>query len=211
MSEIEGRLYEVLTLVESNQAAVQVTLDGLKAERIALRQERTALALQVTDLQTQVKAAVATAVKENLAGASGKVVDEVKTKTEALEHNVGVMTNSVADAEFALERIIKWASWRFLGLVVAILVVLGGGGWVASTGLQWWDEQAIASAQTEKDQLQQDIANLQANKAVWVQAGMLDKIMRCGPDNRPCVEVDENAGPFGYPGGPQDLRVLQGY
>jgi hypothetical protein len=210
MSEIEGRLYEVLALVETNQAAVQVTLDGLKAERAALRQERTALALQVTDLLTQMKAAVEAAVKESLVGASGEVVDEVKAKTEALEHNVGVMTNSVADAEFALERIIKWASWRFLGLVVAILVVLGGAGWVTSTGVQWWDEKAIASAQVEKDQLQQEIANLQANKATWVQAGYQDQITRC--DNRPCVAVNEDAGAYHYTnGGPQNLRILQGY
>ena len=211
MSEIERRLYEVLTLVETNQAEAQVTLDGLKAERAALRQERTALALQVTELRTQMKAAVEAAVRENLAGAAGEVVDEVKAKTAALEHNVGVMTNSVADAEFALERIIKLARWRLLGLVAASLAILGVGGWLASAGVQWWDERAIASAQAEKDQLQQDIADLTATKEGWVQAGMLDKIQRCGSDNRPCVAVNEDAGQFGSQGGPYDLRVLQGY
>lgn len=120
MSEIERRLYEVLNLVETQQAAAQVAMDGLAAERIALRQERTALALQVTDLQAQMKEAVEAAVKNSLAGAAGEVVDEVKAKTDALEHNVGVMTNSVADAEFALERLIKWASGRLLLVVAAI-------------------------------------------------------------------------------------------
>jgi hypothetical protein len=33
-------------------------------------------------------------------------------------------------------------------------------GWLASTGVQWWDEKAIASAQAEKAELQQDIAAL---------------------------------------------------
>ena len=211
MSEMERRLYDVVIMAETSQAAAQAAVDGLAAETAALRRERTALALQVTELQQQLAAAVAGAVKETLAGAAAQVVAEVQEQISALEYNVGVMTNSVADAEFALERIITWASWRLLGLVAMILLVLGGGGWVASVGVQWWDEQAIASAQAEKDQLQQDVANLQANKAALVQGGYQDRIKRCNPGNRPCVAVDENAGPFGYPGEAQDLRVLQGY
>ena len=111
-------------------------MDGLAAERTELRQERTALALQLTDLQAQMKAAVEAAVKKSLAGAAGDVVDEVKAKMDALDHNVGGMTNSVADAEFALERLIKWASGRLLLVVAAILVILGVGGWGVSAGVQ---------------------------------------------------------------------------
>ena len=210
MSEMERRLYEVLTLVETNQAAAQVALDGLAAERAALRQERTALALQVTELQQQMKEAVAAAVQVNLAGAAGKVVAEVKAKTQALEDNVEGMTDSVVAAEIAVQRLVKWASWRLLGLVVGVLVVLGVFGWLVSAGVQWWDIKAIAQEQTEKAQLQQAIANLQANQASWVQAGMLDKIERC--DNRPCVAVNEDAGTYHYSGGgAANLMVLQGY
>ncbi len=210
MSEMERRLYEVLTLVETNQAAAQVALDGLAAERAALRQERTALALQVTELQTQLREAVAAAVQANLAGAAGKVVAEVKAKTQALEDNVEGMTDSVVAAEIAVQRLVKWASWRLLGLVVGVLVVLGVFGWLVSAGVQWWDIKAIAQEQTEKAQLQQAIANLQANQASWVQAGMLDKIERC--DNRPCVAVNEDAGTYHYSGGgAANLMVLQGY
>ena len=212
MSEMERRLYDVVIMAETSQAAAQAAVDGLAAETAALRRERTALALQVTELQQQLTAAVAGAVRETLAGAAAQVVAEVQEQISALEYNVGVMTNSVADAEFALERIITWASWRFLGLVAMILLVLGGGGWVASVGVQWWDEQAIASAQAEKDKLQQDVANLKADKETWVQAGMLDKITRCGPDNRPCVAVNEDAGAYHYTdGGPSNLMILQGY
>ena len=208
MSEMERRLYEVLTLVETNQAAAQVALDGLAAERAALRQERTALALQVTELQTQLRETVAAAVQANLAGAAGKVVAEVKAKTQALEDNVGGMAERVADAEIAVQRLIKWASWRFLGLVVVFLAALGAVGWLASTGVLWWDTKTITQDQNQKDQLQQEIANLQANKAGWVQAGLLDQITQCGSDSRPCVEVNESAGSFGNQG---DYRVLKGY
>ena len=210
MSEMERRLYEVLTLVETNQAMAQGALDGLVAERAALEGERLALAKQVTALQTQLQKAVAAAVQANLAGAAGNVVAEVKAKTAALADNVGGMVDGVATAEIAVQRIIKWASWRFLGLVVAFLAALGAVGWLASTGVLWWDTKTIAEDQVEKDQLQQEIANLQANKAAWVQAGMLDKITRC--DNRPCVAVNQNAGSYHYTNGePSDLMILQGY
>ena len=68
----------------------------------------------------------------------------------------GAWSNGVAAAEIAVQRLIKWASWRFLGLVVAFLVVLGAVGWLASTGVLWWDTKTIAQDQVEKDQLQQD-------------------------------------------------------
>jgi hypothetical protein len=35
----------------------------------------------------------------------------------------GLMTNGAADAEFVLERIIKLARWRFLGLVASSRVL----------------------------------------------------------------------------------------
>jgi hypothetical protein len=102
------------------------------------------------------------------------------------------------------------ARWRFLGLVASSLTALSVGGWLASTGVQWWDEKAIASAQVEKFQLQQDVADLQANKTTWVEGGYQDRITQC--DNRPCVAVNEDAGVYHYAnGGPSNLMILQGY
>jgi len=211
MSETEQRLYELLLLAETNQGAVKAMLDGVAAEREALRQERTALAGQVTELQKQLREAVATAVTTSLAGAADGVVDTVESKTGNLEGKVGSLTGRIANAEIAVQQLINWASWRLLGLVVGVLVVLGVFGWLVSAGVQWWDTKTIAQDLNEKDQLQQEIANLQANQASWVQAGMLDKITRCNPGNRPCVAVDETAGQFGPQGGPYDLRVLKGH
>lgn len=208
MSEMEQRLYELLLLAETNQGQVKAMLDGLAAEREALRQERTALAGQVTELQRQLREAVASEVTTSLAGAAGGVVDAVEIKTDALKGKVGSLTGKIADAENAVQRLVNWASWRLLGWVVVMLVLLGGGGWLVSVGLQWWDTKTIAQEQTQKDQLQQDIATLQANQASWERAGVLDKIEQCTPGNRPCVEVNENAGTFGEQG---DYRVLKGY
>jgi hypothetical protein len=132
-------------------------------------------------------------------------------QTAPLLSNLGSVTVQAASADVALRRIVAWASWRFLGLVVVFLALLVAMGWMASTAVLWWDTKAIVQEQSQKDQLQTEVANLQAARETWVQAGMLDKITRCGPDNRPCVEVDESAGPFGSNGGPNDYRVLQGY
>ncbi len=48
MSEADdGRLYGLMEIAEGQQAAVQAALEGLTAERAALRREREALARQV--------------------------------------------------------------------------------------------------------------------------------------------------------------------
>ena len=44
----------------------------------------------------------------------------------------------------------------------------------------------------------------------WVKAGMLEKVIRCNPGNRPCIRVNEGAGPFESQGH-NDYRVIQGY
>jgi len=70
----------------------------------------------------------------------------------------------------------------------------------------WWDAGAIAAAQVEKLKL----AEMRASRDEWVKTGALTKLIRCNPDNRPCVRVDERTGTFekeGHAG----HRVIQGY
>ena len=52
------------------------------------------------------------------------------------------------------------------------------------------------------------MAELKANQDGWQKAGMLGKIDCCGARSRPCIAVDENAGPFGEH---SEYRVIQGY
>jgi hypothetical protein len=85
-------------------------------------------------------------------------------------------------------------------LIVALMLL----GWLTGNALVWWDTGTVT-------RLQDEISELQANHDSWVKAGMLDRLERCAPDNRPCVEVNEDAGTFGTPGGPQDYQVLKGY
>jgi hypothetical protein len=204
MSEAEDRLYGLMEIAERQQAAVQAALDGLTTERVALEEERKKLAREAGALAQRTREAVHSAVSDSLAGAASKGVEAVGKATTPLLVQLADVTKSAGNADQALRRVVQWASWRLLGWIMAMIAALVLFGWLSSTALIWWDSGRINT-------LQSQIATLQANHAAWVKAGMLDRLGRCDPGNRPCVEVNESAGKFGQPGGAQDYRVLKGY
>ena len=209
-AEDEARLYGLLELAEQQQAAVKAALDGLAAERIALRREREALAKTAGDLALGTRAAAEAGVQASLAGAATEGVAAVQAATKPLLGRLADMTESAGQAEAALRSVVAWASWRLLGWVMAAVAGLVLLGWLASAAVLWWDTGTIADAQLRKAQLQTQVAELQANYDGWVKAGMLEKVIRCNPGNRPCVRVDEGAGTF-QSQGHNDYRVIQGY
>ena len=81
-------------------------------------------------------------------------------------------------------------------------------GWLANMAVLWWDAGAIGALQARKAQLEVAVAELQARHEDWIRQGMLGKLERCGPRDRPCIRVDEGAGEFGERG---DYRVILGY
>jgi hypothetical protein len=204
MSEGEDRLYGLMEIAERQQALVQAALDGLAVERAALARERERLAREVAALGQGTRQAVQLAVAEGFAGAADQGVAAVRVATQPLLGKLEGVTQSAANAEAALRRVVSWASWRLLGWIMALMVTLVLLGWLAGNAVVWWDTRTI-------NNLQDQITELRANHDAWVKAGMLGKLTRCDPGNRPCVEVNEDAGKFGAPGGPYDLRVLKGY
>jgi hypothetical protein len=204
MSAEEDRLYGLMEIAERQQALVQAALDGLAAERAALERERQRLAREIAALGQGTRQAVQLAVADGFAGAAGKGVEAVETATQPLLGKLERVTESAAQAETALRRVVSWASWRLLGWIMALIAALVLLGWLSSTALIWWDTGRV-------NELRDEIATLQANHDAWVKAGMLGKITYCDPGHRPCVEVDESAGTFGTPEGPQDYQVLKGY
>lgn len=68
--EAEDRLFGLMEIAQGHQAAVQAALEGLTAERAALRKEREELARQVRGLERSTDMAVREAVKASLAGAA---------------------------------------------------------------------------------------------------------------------------------------------
>ncbi len=209
MSEAEdSRLYGLMEIAEGQQAAVQAALEGLAVERAALKREREQLARGVQALEQGTRAAVRSAVTESLAGAASQGVEAVQAATRPLLGKLAGVTESAGQAEAALRGVVLWAGWRLLGWIVAVVAALVLLGWLASSAVLWWDTGAIAAAQLRKAQLENAVAELEANQDAWVKAGMLGRLERCGPKARLCIRVDESAGPFGDR---SDYRVIQGY
>ena len=209
MSEAaEERLYGLIEIAERQQAAVQAALEGLAAERVALARERERLGQDVHSLNRNVRSAVLGAVAESMHGAAETGAAALKAATGPLLGRLEQVGTSAGQAEATLRRLVLWASWRLLGWVVAGIAGLALLWWLASSAVLWWDAGAIGQAQEQKAELAAQVAQLQATQDAWVKAGMLGKIEHCGPRSRPCIQVDENAGPFGEHG---EYRVIQGY
>lgn len=204
----EDRLYGLIEVAERQQAAAQATLEGLAAERAALAWEREALARGVAGLQAGTQGAVRAAVAESLAGAATEGVAAVQAATGPLLTRLDSVGQQAREADAALRGMVEWASWRLLGWTMAAVALLVLGGWLATALVLWWDGGAIQAARAEKARLQAEVAEMQASRDEWAKAGMLGKLTRCNPGNRPCVRVDERAGAFGER---SDYRVLLGY
>ena len=204
----EDRLYGLIEVAERQQAAAQATLEGLAAERAALAREREALARGMAGLQAGTQGAVRAAVAESLAGVATEGVAAVQAATGPLLARLEGVGQQAREADAALRGVVEWASWRLLGWTVAAVALLVLGGWLATALVLWWDRGAIQAARAEKARLQAEVAEMQASRDEWAKAGMLGKLTRCNPGNRPCVRVDERAGAFGER---SDYRVLLGY
>lgn len=201
MSREEDHLYGLMEIAEQQQAVVQRVLTGLAEERAALAQERQKLAEEAATLEERVREAVSAAVATVLEQVGKDGVATVREATKPMLEDVAGLAGGMAVAEEALRRIVAWASWRLLGWIVALTVGLMLFGWLSSTAVVWWDRTTVS-------QLRGEIAMLRANHAAWVKKGMLDKLARCGPNSRPCVAINTDAGTYGKSG---DYRVLKGY
>jgi len=209
MSEAEdSRLYGLMEIAEGQQAAVQAALEGLAAERAALRREREALARPVQAVEGSARAAVRAAVADSLAGAATEGVAAVQAATWPLLDRVAGVTAEAGQAEAALRSVVLWASWRLLGWIAAMGAMTVLLGWLMSSGMLWWNTSAIGAVQERKAELQAEVVELKANRDALVKAGMLGKLERRGPKARPCIRVDESVGGFGNR---DDFRVILGY
>ena len=205
--EREAHERGMAAMAERQQTAAVSALEDFAKERVLLQNERAVLARRVTAVETSAAAAAGAAVNTSLAGAATIAADAVERGARPLLEKLGGVVESAEQAQTALHRVVLWASWRLLGWIVAVFAALMLLAWLASTLVLWWDAGAIRAAEFERAQLQIEVAELRANHDSWVKAGMLERVQRCAPGNRPCVRVDENAGGFGD----GDLRVIKGY
>ena len=208
--EVEDRLYGLLEVAERQQAAAQAALEGLAAERAALKRERDALAAEAKALGLSLRTEVRAAVADGLAAAATDGVRAVETATAPLLGRLEGVAATAGRAEAALRRVVLWASWRLLGWIATVGAMTALLGWLTGSGVLWWDAGTIAEARAKKAQLQAEVAELQASYDGWVKVGVQQKVVRCGPKLRPCIRVDENAGQFESQG-QGGYRVIWGH
>lgn len=209
MSEIaEERLFGLLEIAERQQTVAQMALEGLAAERMALAQERQQWADQLGQSAQDVRSAVQSALSDSIATVAETSTDAIRGATEPLLDTLNDMTHEAAQAEVALRGVVRWASWRLLLWSLALIAGVALLWWLAICAVLWWDSSAVGAAQLQKAQLEAEIAELKANRDAWEKAGLLGKVERCGPKNRPCVQVDESAGSYGKQ---SDYRIILGY
>jgi hypothetical protein len=140
--------------------------------------------------------AVRLAVQEGLAGAGGTIAAQAEAATKpVLAQLAGVVatagSGNGAAARGALGQLAA-AGLGYRRARSAECVLVAGG-----AAVLWWDASAIRSAQAQKARLESEVSALQVNYDDWVQKGMLGKLKHCGPKDRLCIQIDENAGAFG--------------
>lgn len=204
----EERLYGLLEVAEQQQKAAQLALEGLQAERAALAQERRALAGAVQRLTPLLRQEVETTVRDHMRVMAGHGTQALQDAVTPLLGAVDKAARKAGEAEKALETMadqasrkvtLSWARW------VALIVFAG---WAVNQVLLWDDARGLQRQRATKAALTEEVAQMTENRDAWIKAGMLGKITRCQPGNRPCIQVDESAGSFGEQ---QDYRVIQGY
>ncbi len=208
--DMKDSLYGLMALAEEHQAAVGAAVAGLTAERAALAADRTVLAKQskqmqdeivrlrqaAEDLAPDVAKAAQKAVTQGLAGAGETAAAAVGQAVRPVLARLDQVTAQAAAAEAALRRVVGWVSWRLLWRGLAIVAAMAGLLWLSHLMVWKWAAWDVALAQTQKEMLLSEItglqgkrAELEASRADLERQGVLAKMNRCGPGNRPCVRV----------------------
>lgn len=226
--EREQALFGLMAVAEEQQAAVREALAGLAAQRAALEEQQARLERQAEAVRAEAaglrriaaevgpvvaqsaRVAAKAAVEEGLAGAGETATAAVEQAAKPLLDGLSGVTAQAGAMEAALRRAVGWATWRLLGRGLAAVVGLAAVLWLAQGAASWWGWRGLDAVRAQKVVLQAEVAELRANRDALVREGMLARIVRCNPGNRPCVRINETAGVF-ESGGQADYRVLRGY
>lgn len=209
-----GKMEKALGVIAARLAAVEQQ-PALAAARAQLGAEAAAVRATAEALGPMLAGTTRAAVERSLAGAGQVAAEAVGTAALPVLARLDGVAAQAGAAEASLRRVVEWASWRLLGRGVLVVAVLAGLLWLAHLSVWWWTARDVSLAQARKALLGAEIVGLQqqrdelkASRADLEQMGVLGKIIRCGPSNRPCIPVNEKAGAFGTHG---EYRVIQGY
>ena len=219
--DAQQQLFALMALAEEQQKAVQTAIEGLANERAALAKERAAVARAaasvagvadevrkaaadtVPALKRAAGEAVGASVRQSLAGAADAAVQALGEAAKPVIGRLSGVVKAAGEAEDSMRRAGAWFAWKW--------VAVAGGGAVGVCLLAYaslaWQLHQVGSLREEKAELQEEVAQLQANANEWAKQGGRAKLERCGEASRLCVRVNKTVS---Y-GKDNDHFVLRGY
>ena len=208
--ETQQKIFQLMTVAEEQQQAVQVALDGLSVERAAIAKERAALsqaadnmgaaaegvrraaAAAIPAIQKTAGEAVNVAVRNSMAVVSEAAVQALDEATKPVLGRLSGVVQAATEAEGTINDAVAAFGWKWAlvaggaagGGIVAVLFV----GWMSV----WWQRDQVEQLTDQRQALTTDIAQLQATVAALEKRGARLKISQCG--GRLCIEASTNQG-----------------
>ena len=207
VSETERRIFGLLEMAERQQALSGDLLQELTREKEALAWERQEQRTAYERWRRDVRQATQTEVRRGLEDMLTSGTEAVQMTLSGLRSELHHLPLQTTRAVQELKRLVHYATWGLFLRIVAGLLGLGGGLWLITSGILLWQQGRLVQLEDRKAVLSEELRHMEQREQDWKQAGMLQDITRCGPEQRPCVLTDLEAGSYGDHG---EYKVLQG-
>lgn len=187
----QQKIMAMMVLAEDQQKAAQDTLGEL--------------AKQVGDIERRATAAVRHEVRETMHSVEKQTIDAFKSHGDAIDGAV----KDAHSAATAIQESIKGVSWKLAG--VAFLAALGAVAAfaVGAYSLVGWQSYQVRSLASEKADLVQEVARLEAAAADFAKRAGKAQLSTCGDKRRVCIRIDKAAGGFGDDN--EAYAIIKGY
>ena len=207
VSETERRIFGLLEMAERQQALSGDLLQELTREKEALARERQEQHAAHERWRRDVRQATQTEVRRGLEDMLTSGTEAVQMTLSGLRSELHHLPLQTTRAVQELKRLVHYATWGLFLRIVAGLLGLGGGLWLITSGILLWQQGRLVQLEDRKAVLSEELRHMEQRVQDWKQAGMLQDITRCGPEQRWCVLTDPEAGSYGDHG---EYKVLQG-
>ncbi|MFT9291432.1 hypothetical protein [Gluconobacter oxydans] len=207
VSETERRIFGLLEVVERQQALSGEMLQELKREKETLARERQEQRDAHERWRRDVRQATQTEVRRSLESMLATGTEAVQLTLSGLCSELNHLPLHTNRAVQALERLVHYATWGLFLRIVAGLLGLGGGLWLITSGILLWQQGRLVQLEDRRTALSAELRHMEQREQDWKQAGLLQDMTRCGPEQRWCVLTDPEAGSYGDHG---EFKVLQG-
>jgi len=182
----QQKIMSMMVLAEDQQKAAQTTLD--------------ALGQQIKGMASIIR----TETRAGMLEIEGKTVSAFQGHEKA----IGKAVNDAHGAAEAIQESIKSVGWKLA--LVAFLAAFGAiaAFAIGAYGLVAWQSYQVRSLASEKADLVQEVARLEAAAADFAKRAGKANLITCGDQRRLCVEIDTKAGGFGEHG---QYAIIKGY